>query len=149
MIEGLSISGPDNYFGSFNLYSDLYLYWRSCIGYHRRRAEALFLICGGLSIVFIGINKVGGWDELIKWTPQENIMYTTAVENPGYPAVGVDGDFHHHRGILHDAPGRAAKMPGCKKHEWNQADHAGLRVGAATIRMPIYRYSGADCKSAG
>jgi SSS family solute:Na+ symporter len=51
--------------------------------------QAVFLIAGGLSVCFIGVYKVGGWNELIRWTPQENIMYTTAVGDPGYPAIGM------------------------------------------------------------
>ena len=51
--------------------------------------QAAFLFFGGLLIVGIGIHKVGGWNELIAWTPAENIQYTTSVGDPGYPAIGM------------------------------------------------------------
>jgi len=51
--------------------------------------QAAFLILGGLLVVFIGIDALGGVNELVAWTPKENMMYTTKVNDPRYPAVGM------------------------------------------------------------
>ena len=51
--------------------------------------QAVFLFGGGLIVLFIGLYKVGGISELVAWTPQTNMLYTTAVSDPGYPAVGM------------------------------------------------------------
>lgn len=51
--------------------------------------QSAFMILGGMLVVFIGINRLGGWSELIYWTPQVNMMYTTSIHNPSYPAIGM------------------------------------------------------------
>jgi len=51
--------------------------------------QAVFLIIGGLLVVFIGVHAIGGWGELVAWTPQQNMMYTTSINDPRYPAVGM------------------------------------------------------------
>ena len=51
--------------------------------------QAAFIILGCIIVVGIGINEVGGFSEFVRWTPAENWQYTTAWNNPDYPAIGM------------------------------------------------------------
>jgi SSS family solute:Na+ symporter len=51
--------------------------------------QAVFIVFGCLMVAGLGISKVGGIGEMVRYTPQENMSYTTAYNDPGYPAIGM------------------------------------------------------------
>lgn len=51
--------------------------------------QAAFIIIGCIIVAGVGVHEVGGINELVAWTPKENMQYTTAVNDPGYPAIGM------------------------------------------------------------
>lgn len=83
--------------------------------------QAIFLVIGGLIVVVLGIGALGGFGELVAWTPEQNLMYTTSIHDEAYPAIGmwmgitiiIAAFYNMHQGILQKCL-TTRSMNGCR-----------------------------------